>query len=73
MGLKAHDRETMPLCWVHHRMFHDAHGPFECMTREDRRLWQEEMVERCQRIYAQVQAVISGLPEPADSSPIASP
>lgn len=54
LALKAPDRETMPLCWHHHRAFHDGNGPFEHMTREDRRLWQEEMVGRCQRIWQQV-------------------
>lgn len=47
MGLKAKDRETMPLCWRHHRAFHEGKGPFDGWSRDERRLWQEQQVERC--------------------------
>lgn len=44
MGMKARDRETMPLCFRHHRDFHDARGVFEHWTREERRVWQKAEV-----------------------------
>lgn len=54
MGTKSGDRDTMPLCWKCHRAFHDGNGRFESWSRLDRRLWQEKMVERCQRAFASV-------------------
>jgi len=52
MGMKASDRETMPLCWMHHRQFHEGKGPFDGWTRDERRLFQEQQVERCLAAYA---------------------
>ena len=51
MGMKTGDRETMPLCWMHHRQFHEGKGPFDGWTRDERRRWQEEQVERCLAAY----------------------
>jgi hypothetical protein len=36
MGLKSKDREAMPLCWQHHRAFHDGSGPFDGWTQVER-------------------------------------
>lgn len=41
LGMKAPDRETMPLCFAHHRAFHDGVGHFAYWSREGRILWQE--------------------------------
>lgn len=56
MGTKSSDRETMPLCFKHHRAFHDAKGPFEYLTRKERRTWQELQVQQCQELYASLGA-----------------
>lgn len=58
MGTKSHDREAMPMCWRHHRDFHDGKGIFDSWTREERRIWQELQVQRCQKLYS----TISDLP-----------
>jgi hypothetical protein len=68
MGLKSSDRETMPLCWRHHRAFHDGNGPFDGWSRDDRRIWQMEQVERCQQAHALVAAVLELGEHPGDSS-----
>lgn len=47
MGMKAPDRRTMPLCWTHHRCFHDGMGPFAGWSTEERRRWQEERIAAC--------------------------
>lgn len=63
MGLKAPDREAMPLCAPHyssrgspvagcHRDFHDGNGAFDGWTRADKNLWQGLQVARCQELYA---------------------
>lgn len=52
MAMKARDDETMPLCWVHHRDFHLGQGPFLYWTRDNRDMWQEEMVDRVRRAHA---------------------
>lgn len=44
MALKAHDRETMPLCATHHRQFHDGRGYFLDWGRAQRRSWQAAQV-----------------------------
>lgn len=71
MGLKSSDRETMPLCWFHHAEFHQGNGAFELWSRDDRRVFQSEQVERVQRAYALACSVRDGTPEPTDSDPIA--
>lgn len=50
MGMKARDRETMPLCHRHHRDFHDGKGLFDGWTRLERRVWQEAQVERVLKV-----------------------
>ena len=52
MGVKSSDRDTIPLCWMHHRAFHDGSGPFEGWSREERERWQEEQVERALQAHA---------------------
>lgn len=59
MALKAPDREAMPLCPRCHRDFHDGKGFSDGWRREQRALWQELQVERCQRLYS----TISDLPQ----------
>jgi hypothetical protein len=52
MGIKSSDRETIPLCWVHHQAFHEGSGPFDGWTRSERARWQEERVEECLAAHA---------------------
>lgn len=51
MGQKSGDRETMPLCAKCHRDFHDARGIFDYWTREGRRVWQGQEVQRCLELW----------------------
>lgn len=56
MGVKAHDRETMPLCWrchadLHGRDLHGRAGRFGFMTKHDLRDWQVTMVLLYQKLY----------------------
>jgi hypothetical protein len=50
-GTRAHDHDVMPLCWKHHRQFHDATGHFQGWSREQRRAWQDEQTQACQEAY----------------------
>lgn len=52
MGMKAHDRETMPLCHKCHRDFHDGNGKFDGWNRAQRRLFQDLAVEQTLRLWA---------------------
>lgn len=45
LGQKASDLRTLPLCFGHHRAFHDATGPFRGWTRDQRRTWQQERID----------------------------
>lgn len=45
LGQKATDREAFPLCAKHHHDFHAARGIFYRWSHEDRRQWQDAMVE----------------------------
>jgi hypothetical protein len=45
LGQKASDLRTMPMCFGHHRSFHDATGPFRGWTRDQRRTWQQECID----------------------------
>lgn len=51
LGQKSLHARGMPLCWRAHRDFHDSAGPFRGWTRERRREWQDEMVERFQAAW----------------------
>lgn len=44
LGQKAPDRESFPLCALHHDSFHQATGYFEGWDRARRRAWQAEQV-----------------------------
>jgi hypothetical protein len=51
MGLKAPDREAMPLCRPHHQQFHELRGPFDGWSHSHKKLWQEQQVERCVALF----------------------
>lgn len=51
MGQKSPDLEAIPLCFKHHREFHEGKGVFEYWTRHYRRMWQEAQVDRCQKAW----------------------
>lgn len=44
MSLKAHDRETIPLCHGHHMALHGLHGKFKGWDKARLRKWQEDQV-----------------------------
>ena len=46
LSRKSSDHETMPLCRRCHRDFHNAAGWFADWSREQRREWQRQMVQR---------------------------
>lgn len=48
---RASDNDAMPLCWRCHRLFHDAAGPFQEWTKEQRISWQDDLVARYRGIY----------------------
>jgi hypothetical protein len=50
-GMKAGDRDTMPLCARHHFALHEFREEFEGWTREQRRDWQLEQIRRTQALW----------------------
>lgn len=40
-GARAHDHDTIPLCFAHHQQFHDLNGFFKGWTKEIIREWQD--------------------------------
>lgn len=44
MGQRAHDRDSMPLCRIHHHEFHAATGWCAGWSKDDRRRWQRGLV-----------------------------
>jgi len=49
VGQKCHDHETVPLCRLAHRQFHNGSGPFKGLTKAERRAWAEDRIARTQR------------------------
>lgn len=54
-GVRASDRDGIPLCWQHHQAFHHAVGPFFGWLREQRTAWQDEAVARLREAYSALQ------------------
>ena len=52
VGQRAHDRTAVPLCRAHHRAWHDARGPFEGWTANQRRGWAIEVVAATAQAHA---------------------
>jgi hypothetical protein len=48
LGQKCSDYETVPLCMVHHRDYHDCTGPFAGWSREKRREFAQAAIEDTQ-------------------------
>lgn len=46
LSRKSNDRRTFPLCAKHHDDFHTGSGYFSGWSKEERRIWQDVMVER---------------------------
>jgi hypothetical protein len=51
MAARAPDSEAMPLCTRCHRDFHDGRGLFQGWTREMRRRWQLDTLEKVRALY----------------------
>jgi hypothetical protein len=51
LALRAHDREQIPLCYRHHREFHDAAGYFRGWLKEQRDQWQNAAIAKLQKDY----------------------
>lgn len=52
MGQRAHDDTAIPLCAHHHRAWHDLGQPFRAMTKDQRRAWALEQIERTRATHA---------------------
>lgn len=46
MGIRVHDKLTIPMCPRHHRQFHRSEGFFTAWSKEKKCVWQEEWIER---------------------------
>jgi hypothetical protein len=55
-GQKAHDSWAFPLCFKHHRQFHDAAGHFEGWPNAQRRDWQNAAVAEYRGAYLDTEA-----------------
>lgn len=56
MALKADDEKTFPLCHRHHMDFHQQRGLFRLWSKEAKHRWQDEMIERYDRILSDPEA-----------------
>lgn len=56
MALKADDSKTFPLCHKHHMDFHAGRGVFRDWNKVMRRVWQEQMIEKYDRILCDPEA-----------------
>jgi hypothetical protein len=43
-GQRGHDDQSFPLCFRHHKQFHDGSGPFAGWDKQERRAWQDQQV-----------------------------
>lgn len=50
LSRKSPDREAFPLCWYHHRCFHDAADFFDGWTKERRREFQRELSQHYRQL-----------------------
>lgn len=56
LALKAHDRDTMPVCPSCHDDLHRFAGRFEGFSRADRATWQWKQIAHFQALYARTEA-----------------
>ncbi len=54
MGIRVHDRLSIPMCPRHHRQFHRGEGFFKAWTKEQKRVWQEERIEALLKRFARL-------------------
>lgn len=62
-GQRASDDYGMPMCFRHHRALHDSKGYFAEFNGAELRRWQDDQVERLQRLFAMAH------PEPIAADP----
>jgi len=55
MGQTANDARTFPMCRGHHEDFHHGRGFCKGWSKEQRRTFQEQEIERFQKIWAEYQ------------------
>lgn len=60
-GRKASDRDSYPLCSLHHRHRHDLTGPFRGWTRERLRTWIAERIAEANARYDAARAANGGM------------
>jgi hypothetical protein len=58
LGRKCNDRETQPLCSLHHRQRTDWSGPFRDWSKEEMSAWLREGIVETQRLLDE--APVSG-------------
>lgn len=51
MGIRVHDRLTVPMCSRHHRQFHAGTGFFQGWDKERKRVWQEAWIARLHKKF----------------------
>lgn len=56
MAMKSSDEKTFPLCHRHHMDFHAGKGLFRTWNRAARAIWQDEMIERYDRVLCDPEA-----------------
>jgi len=54
MGIRVHDRLTIPKCPRHHRQFHAGTGFFKGWDKERKRMWQEAWIARLHKRFAKL-------------------
>lgn len=52
MGLKCHDRETIPMCRLHHQAIERDHAPFKGWTKAQRLAWVDARIRETQERFA---------------------
>lgn len=58
LGQRAHDHESMPLCWKCHKGIQSFTGPFEGLTKAERAQWQDQQVRHYRELYAEELAAL---------------
>jgi hypothetical protein len=54
MGIRVHDKLTIPQCPRHHRQFHAGTGFFKGWDKERKRIWQEEWIGKLWKRWGRV-------------------
>ncbi len=56
LGIRVHDKLSIPMCPRHHRQFHRSEGFFKAWSKDQKREWQEERIARLLARFAKLKA-----------------